>query len=60
MDKKLDKIQKNLIPTKLSNILYSTNYCNTIKHKHTFNWPAFLGVNNGSCTSSDALIRMQY
>ena len=35
MDKKFNKIYENLIPTKLTAIPYSTNFYNTIKHKHT-------------------------
>ena len=33
MDKKPNEIHENLIPTKLTTIPYSTNSCNTIKHK---------------------------
>ena len=54
MDKKLNEIHENLIPTKLTTILYSTNYYYT-NTKIPYNWPAFLAVNNG-CTSSYALI----
>ena len=35
MDKKLNKIHENLIPTKLTTMPYSTNSYDTMKHKHT-------------------------
>ena len=35
MDEKLNEIHKNLIPMKLTTILYSTNTYNTIKHKYS-------------------------
>ena len=34
MDKKLNEILDNLIPTKLATILYSTSSYSTIKYKH--------------------------
>ena len=56
MDKKLNKIHENLIPTKLTTIPYSTNNYNIIKHKHLITGQP---MNNGY-TSSYALIRMRY
>ena len=50
MDKKPNEIHKNLIPTKLSTIQYSTN---------CYNWPVFLTVNTGY-TSSYAFIGIHY
>ena len=50
MDKKLNEVYKNLIPTKLKTTPYGTNSYNTIKHKHIYlitSWPAFTAVNNG-------------
>ena len=35
MDKKLNKIHENLIPTKLTITQYNAKSYNTIKHKHT-------------------------
>ena len=57
MDKKLNKIHKNLIPMKLKTMPYTKKCYNTIKHKHTY-LITFLVVNNGY-TSSCALIRLR-
>ena len=35
MDKKLNEIRENLIPTKLTTIRYNTRSYTKIKHKHT-------------------------
>ena len=59
MDKKLNEIHDNLIPTKLITISHSTNSYNTIKHNIPYNWPAFLAVNN-RYTFLYALIRIRY
>ena len=59
MDKKLDEMCENLIPTKLRTISYYTKSYNTINTNIPCNWPAFLAVNNGY-TYSYALIRIYY
>ena len=63
MDKKLNKIHKNLILTKLTMIRYNTKSYNTIKHKQPYNWPPFSAMNNAVnnvYTSLHALIRILY
>ena len=35
MDKKLNEIRENVIPTKLTITQYNAKFYNTIKHKHT-------------------------
>ena len=47
MDKKLNEIHENLIPTKLTIIRYNAKSYNTIKHKYIpYNFPTFSAVNN--------------
>ena len=59
MDKKSNEIHENLIPMGLTTIPYSTNFYNTINTNISYNWPAFLVVNNGYI-SSYSLIRVHY
>ena len=58
MDKKLNEIYENLIPTKLTITQYNAKSYNT-----PYNFPAFLAwnnVRNNGSTSLYALIRMHY
>ena len=57
--KKLDKIRKNLIPTKLTATPYNTKSYNTENTSIPYNRPTLLAVNN-RYTSSYTLIRMHY
>ena len=63
MDKKLNEICKNLIPTQLINnhtVQYKLQNVRTQENTNIpYNWPAFLAVNNGY-TSLYALIRIGY
>ena len=62
MDKKLNEIRENLIPTKLTITRDNTKYYNTIKHIPYYR-PAFSAVNNvrnNGYTSLYALIRIHY
>ena len=59
MDKKLNEIHKNLIPTKLTTYHTIQNLTTQQNTNIPYNWLIFLAVNNGY-TSSYALIRIYY
>ena len=68
MEKKLSKIHENLIAAKLTftqnqNHTFNAKSYNTIKHKHTYNFPAFSAENNlrnNGFTYLYALSRIRY
>ena len=55
MDKKPNEIHEKLIPTKLTNMQYSTNSYTTITTP--YNWPAFLAA---SCLNIEYMSTKSY